>query len=137
MYNCIWVILSLRLKTQLCELFTFPLHQNWSWVLTYVFYMLLPFNCSFIIDYFHGGRIFALDLNISACFESNNECEHTVPIFTQTVLPKVSCSWLNGFNQNGKIFLTNLLIYINSQGIFNTTLHCCSKFNTCYKLYTF
>ena len=49
--------------------------------------------------------MFALDVNISACFEDDGECEHTVPIFSKTVLPKVACSWVNGFNQNGKYFL--------------------------------
>jgi hypothetical protein len=55
-----------------------------------------------MIEYLYGSRKFVVDMNVSACFESQGECEITIPVLRKTILPKVNCDWYNGFSNEGK-----------------------------------
>ena len=59
---------------------------------------------SFLIENFHGGRKYILDMNVSACFESHGNCSYMIPVLKKAVLPKVKCHWMNGFNDQGTSF---------------------------------
>ncbi|XP_053400990.1 uncharacterized protein LOC123541000 [Mercenaria mercenaria] len=64
------------------------------------FYLYGVYRIDYLIENFQGGRKYVMDMNISACFESDGECANTIPVLQKTILPKVKCDWLNGFTDD-------------------------------------
>lgn len=45
---------------------------------------------------------YMLNMNMSVCLEQDGACLVSVPIFTNTKLPKLGCDWSRGFKIPGK-----------------------------------
>lgn len=75
------------------------------WV--FIWFILL----SFTVDDMYGERLYLVNMNLSFCFESSAACYKTIVVFSDTLLPKTSCSWNS---QQGLIFY----IYLSSIKIF-------------------
>lgn len=49
----------------------------------------------------YGERLYLVNMNLSFCFESSAACYKTIDVFSDTLLPKTSCSWNS---QQGPIY---------------------------------
>lgn len=75
--------------------FFFVKELNDVWV--FISFILL----SFTVDDMYGERLYLVNMNLSFCFESSAACYKTIIVFSDTLLPKTSCSWNS---QQGLIF---------------------------------
>lgn len=53
------------------------------------------------MDDMYGERLYLVNMNLSFCFESSAACYKTIDVFSDTLLPKTSCSWNS---QQGPIY---------------------------------
>ncbi|KAL3873866.1 hypothetical protein ACJMK2_036950, partial [Sinanodonta woodiana] len=84
------------------------------------FYLDGVVRLSYKILDFQGGRKFFVSLNISICLENFGSCLLSVPVLTDTILPKTNCDWANGFSIEG----FSLANWLYEKGLqFNSTLN--------------